>query len=292
MKNLKDSHTRVINKQTDTLMKMDGEITDLSLQMDALDEGVRSGFIRVDKDIEVLDKRIDRRREECERTEVALRIAEGKIGVLEERSRTQREMIKKLMACVEAMEGRLCRCGKGKDRQVLEEVSPVLDSPIVLGQEVLEDNASNDSYHTPPVASSFVGPSSSPPVSDQDNLMVLYDSRVSHLEEIQDDAPKENVEPVAVPSPILDMAGLSRLIAVRGQRAVRSLGPPKSFHPYAFCCDIGERSSTHRPGRFCLRLKASKRERPFQGGIGYEGPSSPSQSERGVVDDEGWSSSF
>ena len=68
--------------------------------------------------------------------------------------------------------------------------------------------------------------------------MVLYDSRIS-LVEIAD-SPVENVVPIPIQGPTLDFAGVSRLLAVHGQRAVRSQGRPKSsFHPYASCCRLG-----------------------------------------------------
>jgi len=45
-----------------------------------------------------------------------------------------------------------------KDHQVLCEITHVLDSPIVLGQDVPEDNISDNSYHTPPIIASFITP--------------------------------------------------------------------------------------------------------------------------------------
>src|SRR5882762_2730732 len=244
MRNTTADQTRIINSQTHTLTRMDEELANLSLQHGALDEGARAGFARVDKDLEALNDRVDRRREECMVTENKLQAAEGRVEVLEERLRTQQDVIRALLERVDGMEGRLCHCGEGKDRQVLGEIS-VLDSPIILGQDVLEDNVSDDSYHTPPIASSSMVPSSSTE-SDKENSMVLYDSKVSmesRLVEVEEEF-LENVEPVVVPAPVLDTAGVARLIAVRHQRAVRSQGPPKSsYHPYAFCFAIGERSS-------------------------------------------------
>ena len=112
---------------------MDEEIVDLGLRSQMMDEGLKTGFLRVDKDLEALDQRIDRRREECDKTREELRAAEGRIEVLEERSRSQREMIEALMARVENMEGQLCHCGKGKGRNVEEGRVSLLDSPITLG---------------------------------------------------------------------------------------------------------------------------------------------------------------
>ena len=144
-----------------------------------------------------------------------------------------------------------CDCGKGKGRDVEEGRVLLLDSPITLGRDIDEGSSSDDSYRTP-LAGSSIPPVSSSSGSSEEQALILYDSRDFALIEIH----KEIVEshrPVPIPSPCLDTAGIARLIAVRGQRAVRTLGRPKStFHPYA-CCSIGERCSTHRPGRLCSR---------------------------------------
>ena len=69
------------------------------------------------------------------------------------------------------MEGRLCRCGKGKKWGALEEIPSVLNSPLVLGGDVNDGATSNNSYHTPPLASSSISPSSSSVIeSDKENL--------------------------------------------------------------------------------------------------------------------------
>jgi len=52
---MESTQNRAINKQTKTLMTMDGELTDMALKLDAMDEGVKTGFSRVDKDLEALD---------------------------------------------------------------------------------------------------------------------------------------------------------------------------------------------------------------------------------------------
>ena len=235
---------------------MDEEIVDLGLRSQFMDEGLKTGFLRVDKDLEALDQRIDRRREECDKTREELCAAEGRIEVLEERSRSQREMIEALMARVENMEGQLCHCGKGKGCNVAEERVSLLGSPITLGRDIEEGSSSDDSYRTPPLAGSSIPPTSSSSGSSEEQALVLapsvYDSCDSALIEIHEEI-VANHHPVPIPSPCLDMAGIARLIAVRGQRAVHTLGRPKlSFHPYA-CCSIGERCSTHGPSRLCSR---------------------------------------
>jgi len=86
---MESSQNHIINKQTETLTKMDGELTDMALKMDAMDEGVKTGFSWVDKDLEALDGRVNRRRKDNDLVAEKLWIAEGKIEVLEERSRTK-----------------------------------------------------------------------------------------------------------------------------------------------------------------------------------------------------------
>jgi len=187
----------VINTQTQVTTRIDGGLADLSLHHDALDTGTRAGFTRVDQDLEALDQRINRRRAECEKMEGELHAAEGRIDVLTERLATQHEMIQDLIARVDSMEGKLCYCGKGKAREPLQGVSPVLGSPLELGHEVPEDSGSDTSYHTPPIASSSAPSSSSPIIeSDKENVMVLYNSRKPLVEIV--DHPIENIVPLPV----------------------------------------------------------------------------------------------
>ena len=143
------------------------------------------------------------------------------------------------MARVKNMEGQLCHCGKGKGCDVEEGRVLLLDSPIALGRDIDEGSSSDDSYRTPPLAGSSIPPVSSSSNSSEEQALILYDSWDSALIEIHEEI-VENYRPVPIPSPCLDKAGIARLIAVRGQRAIRTLGRPKStFHPYT-CCSIGE----------------------------------------------------
>ena len=168
----------MINIQSQVTTWIDKELANLSLHHDALDTGTQAGFTCVDKDLEALDQHINRRHAKCEKTEDELCAAEGRIEVLTTCLGTQRKMIQDLIACVNFMEGKMCYCGKGKAREPLREVSPVLGSPLELGHKVPEDSGSDTSYHTPLVASSSVLSSSSPIVeSNKENMMVLYDSR-------------------------------------------------------------------------------------------------------------------
>ena len=251
----------MINSQVGVATRIDKELADLSLHHNTLDEGVRAGFSQVNQDLEALDQHVNRQRAECERTEEELHAAEGRIEVLTMRLDTQRELIQDLFAHIESMEGKLCHCGKGKAREPLQDVSPVLGSPLDLGREIPEETDSNNSYHTPPIASSSVPSSSSPIIeSNKENVMVLYDSCKPLVEIV--DRLIENSVPLPVREPCLDFAGISRLIAVRGQRAICSQGRPKSsFHPYASCCRVGRRSSSHRSGDLCLGFETEGRGR-------------------------------
>ena len=113
----------------------------------------------------------------------------------------------------------------------------------------MADPVSDDSYFTPPATGS-------PATSDKENinsqeipgLGCCSSIERSRLVEIVD-GPVENMDPIPIPEPVpeLDMASLNRLIAVRGQRAVRSSGPPKSsFHPYPLVARIASRAASNR----------------------------------------------
>jgi len=83
----------------------------------------------------------------------------------------------------------------------------------------------------------------------------------------------ENVDPIPVPAPCLDINSIDHLFAVCGQRVIQSSGPPKSsFHPYHRCCALEPCSSTHGIRYPCSRL-------PFDG-------SKPSS--EGGADAGGW----
>ena len=177
----------------------------------------------------------------------------------------------------------MCRCKEGKGKGKAVEISPfpVLCSPLVLDRPLA---GSNGSYHTSPVASSPVVQSSSSG-SDKENVAVD-----SQLVEIKDEVMES---PLHVPTPELDFQGIARLMAVHGQCAVRSKGPPKSsYHPYVRCCAIGDRVLSHRPGILCLP------HLPARGGlsspcrVGDEGSDPPSKLSRGVGGDGGWGQWF
>jgi len=191
-------------------------------------------------------------------------------------------MIEKLITRVECMEDRLCRCqeGKGKGKAVDVLVFSVLGSPLVLDCPL---TGSDDSYHTPPVVSSEGSSSSSGP--NKENVAVD-----SQLIEIQDEV-MEN--PLPVPTPELDFQGIARLLAVRGQCAVWSNGPPKSaYHPYARCCAIGDRVSTHQPSSLCLPSLPARRGSSSLRRVGDERHDSPSESSCRVGSDGRWAHGF
>jgi len=260
---------------------MDGELSDLALKFDAMDEGVKSGFSRVDKDLVALDDRVHRRRKDSEAIKEKLKVAEGRIALLEERSRTDSNLIEKLFTRVEAMEDRLCHCkgDKGKGKAVEVSSSGILGSPLVLDCPLAD---SDDSYRTPPIASSEASSSSSG--SNKENVVVD-----GQLKEIKDE---DMEEPLHLPAPKLDIQGIKHLMAVRGQRAVRSQGAPKAYHPYARCCAIGDRVSTHRPGNLCLPPLLARRGSSPPLHSGDEGPDPSSESSGRVGDDGGWAHGF
>ena len=88
-----------------------------------MDEGFRNAVARIDKDLEELNSRINRRRAECD--EVERRLAE-----LVVRNAEQSNAIDLLKVQVESMIGQLCQCNKEN-----EEVPSVLDEPIVLHRQ-------------------------------------------------------------------------------------------------------------------------------------------------------------
>jgi len=261
---------------------MDGELSNMTLKFDAMDEGVRAGFSRVDKDLATLDGHVHRRRKDAEAAEEKLKVAEGRIALLEERSRADSDLIEKLFARVEAMEDRLCHCeeNKGKGKAVEVSSSGVLGSPLVLDRPLA---GSDESYRTPPIASSEASGSSSG--SNKENVVVD-----SPLQEIKEE---EMEEPLQLPAPRLDVEGIKRLMAVRGQRAVRSQGAPKSsYHPYTRCCAIGNRVPTHRPGSLCLPPVLARRGSSSPRRSGDEGFDPSSESSGRVGDDGGWAHGF
>ena len=249
--------------------KIIGELADIALEVQAIDEGIKTAVTHINQDLEALDQRINCHHLKCECLEQSLRVALDRIATLE---RLNQSLVNDaLIKRVNAMEGKLCHCNSESRGSTPEAPSSLLGSPLVLDRRSEEDNASNDSYHTPPLAGSSVLsiPSSIVEDSKQENLPnagVGYISCVP-LSDISNGL-VENFEPIPVPAPVLDRAGIDRLVTVRGQRAVCTLGRPKSYHPYPRCCTIGRHSSTHRAGSYCSREKVVGREPSPTGRVG------------------------
>ena len=244
---------------------MNQELIALSKRVEAIDEGTRTTFVCVDEDLVALDQRIDRRRQECERTDYQLqevkdrlRAAEDQILALEESKKDYREMLLEMRVRIEAMEGQLCHCGMEKGKEVETGGPSVLGSPLVLDRPEDEGHLSDDSFNTPPSVgpSSSSQPSSTVVESDKENVPsfgIGFDPKKLVLIPVED-TPPENIVPLPIREPVLNISGLEQLVAVRGQRAVRSAGRPKSaFHPYPrpCLCPIGVRSSSHRRSERC-----------------------------------------
>jgi len=254
LEQLEANQNRAINSQTCVVTKIDGELADIGLEVQAINEGIKTAVTRIDKDLEALDQRINRRHVECERMEQSLCSALNQIADLERLSHAQSEINNTLLERVDAMEGNLCHCNQDSCGSTQEAPSSLVGSPLEFGHQVDEGNVSDDSYHTPPLAGSSVPSIPSLIVEDSEqknssNVGIGYIPCVP-LSDITDGL-VENSGPIPVPAPVLDRAGINRLIAVRGQRAVRTLGRLKSYHPYPRCCAIGCQSSTHRAGSCC-----------------------------------------
>ena len=87
---MEKTYTRVSNSHTEMLTKVDTDMSDIALQVNVIDEGVKTLASRVDQDLVALDEWVTRRRNECDRTEAELVVANGKIALLEDRVREQR----------------------------------------------------------------------------------------------------------------------------------------------------------------------------------------------------------
>jgi len=158
--------------------------------------------------------------------------------------------------------------------------SPVLGSPLVLDHPL---GGSDSSYYAPPVASAEVLSSSSG--SNKENVAID-----SQLVEIKDEVMEDLL---LVPAPQLDFQGIACLMAVHGQRAVRSKGPPKSaYHPYVHRCAIGDQDLTHQPSSLCLPPLLARRSPSSSCQVGDEGYDSPSKSPLRVGSDGGWAQQF
>ena len=154
----------VMNSQTEHLVKVDSCVANVKLQsMSAkddivkIDKGFQSTITHVDKDLEALDKRIDRCHQENEDLAAKLAQAEEKYHRLMDRFKIQEVMMVWLLARMTEAEGRLCHC-KGKDRDSPE----LVGSPIILScGGMFEPALAEETFHAPPGFDSSSNPSSS-----------------------------------------------------------------------------------------------------------------------------------
>jgi len=65
---------------------------------------------------------------------------------LEESKKDYREMLLETRVCIEAMEGQLCHCGKGKGKGVQVGGPSVLGSPLILDRPEDEGHHSDASF--------------------------------------------------------------------------------------------------------------------------------------------------
>jgi len=203
-----------------------------------LDGNIDQALVNVNTEIQDLSSRVDRRRGEFAALDINLDVALDQIAALERLTNAQDDALKALAERLDSMEGRLCHCAeKGKGREVeVESVPGILGSPIDLVNSSDGDGEeSSDSYHTPPGGR---------PIPSTALTLVHAYSDISEerpgigyqrLESSDEDAPVENEVPIPIwiPGESAEQSGLNQLLAVRGQRAFRSKGPPKScYSPY------------------------------------------------------------
>lgn len=229
----------VVNVQTNTITKQEGELIDLELQVQSVNHGCKTTFEHINKDLEALDGHINHHSQECEQTECSLQVTEGKVTVLWEQVQSQWGMIEELIAHVDAMEGKLCWCASNKGKERMEEI---LGSPLVLDHPMDEDRSKSDLFFTPSMGSSSLPPAPSPALSDPYNTSQFG---IGFILKRIEEAPAENKKPIPIHLPSAEASGLNALVVVCGQCAVHTLGCPKStYHPYSFeCCALGVQSS-------------------------------------------------
>ena len=215
------------------------KVDEIDCTSNAIGEGLNLAVSRIDADLQELDECVTRRRRECENNEVVIDLCQGRISELECITEAQAQTIARLE---ERMEEVACKCcaqdnGKGKQRAVVSD-SPVLGSPIVLAPSSDPEESSDSSYVTPPLAAwspSVVTLRSITPLQlvdeEQDIPMRPPGIGWSSTQEVS----RNEDEDLVFPHGMATMAKnvLNHLGAVCGQRAYRSLGPPKHlFDPY------------------------------------------------------------
>jgi len=235
-------HRRVINSQTNHLDRLNEVVEALDCTTNAVGEGLNMAVSCIDADLTALNDRVDRHRQECETNEVVLDLYKA---CLEELKKLFDAQTVKLAELESRMDSGMCRCGsniKGKEREIVsveEDIPDVLGSPIVLPPTA----GSSSSYLAPPIAHK----SSSAEVEESlVSPLVLMD------EEDKENEPRPGIGVVnayrrfeALQGGSMDALSFVRetrtvlqehsgdMLAVCGQRAVRSQGPPsRRFNPY------------------------------------------------------------
>jgi len=235
-------HQRVINSQTSSLDQLQEVVGALDRTTNAVGEGLNMAVSRIDADLTALNERVDHRRRECETNEVVLDLYKARLAELEKLFNAQTVKLAELES---RMDTGMCRCGKdvkGKEKEVVpveEDIPDVLGSPITLPPTA----GSSSSYLTPPIAHKL---SSAEVEESLVSPLVLMD------EENNESEPRPGVGMVdtyrrfeALPGGFVDVAPFicetrsflqhhsEDILAVRGQRAFRSQGPPSHrFNPY------------------------------------------------------------
>jgi len=203
-------------------------------------EGLNLAVSHIDSNLHALDECVNHCHRECETNEAVLELYKAQLEELEKLFDTQSVHMVELESKIDSV---ACRCGssKGKDR---EEATSILDSPIVLASSPVSSGSSNLSYMAPPI-------------TNESSATLVQDPSTSSLT-LVDDEDKENESrpgigaitalgcldclPTLLSSSTQEYVDEARsilqdhtldIVGVRGQRAFRSLGPPKSrFHPY------------------------------------------------------------
>ena len=236
-----------MNSQTEQLVKVDSCIADVEIQFVSakdnivkMDKGIQSAITRINKDLEALDKRINRRHIENKDLATKLVQAEEKYHRLMDRFEIQEGTMVRLLLRMTEVEGQRCHC-KGKDKTSLE----LVGSPIILSRgDMFELAVPEETFHTPPGSDLSSNPSSS--------------SVGGTLIKIVEDPIIISVEKVVM-IPVVDPS----YIQVCRQRTIPTGGSPKghaSPYPSSPCCHSGSRSPTHRHGSLCLQAMVDSGE--------------------------------
>ena len=220
---MEEEHRRAINAHSQSLTDAREDLVETSSRLDSAEDVIVGGFKRVDKDLETLVKRVNRRAQEIAENELLLNVARDTITALDERSKTQQSLILTLMGRVDKMEGQLCHCWRKEGEAIVVDDSPV-SSPLV------------ESGLLPP----------SPEVDEDEEL------------EYATDQENEVPLPVVVRPPALNHDAIRKLIAVRGQRARPSRPKMTSYHPYRLGSPLGSSRPSSRKVLDTLRVETGR----------------------------------